>query len=778
MEFKINYNPYKLSSDFCLDGKKLPEDSRFTRIKEKRFQQWLNKTGDWNGLSDELMTLTNEGRINVKFKGRIVEFEDLKLYLEQNDNEKIILSDSAELVKNDKDIMSKLDNIVKKIKETGNQVFTSQQIEEIIESYQSAKDAKFKVCVIATMSSGKSTLINALIGSDLLPSNTSACTATITTITDDDNMERFDAHCYDAKGKEVDKQQKVSLEKMEKFNLNSDIKRIDLIGRIPGVKSEKISLFLVDTPGTNNSTNDDHEKLTDEIINSDENTMVIYVMSPETIQSDDNNKLLESIANIMKKDGKQAEDRFLFVINKCDKLDPEDEDDTVKNTIEITKKYLKSKGILYPNIFPVTAEMAKLIRMDKQGEKITRKDKKEIGNWIDNFESDKLEDKDYQKLLSFEKFASLGPASRNNIEENLKKAKNEKNVTREALIHTGVPALEETIEEYLEKYAYPMKINDSLKELIEIIGQEEMKKNFEKEIYKSKTQLQKVQKDIQISNEKMQQLKDKKEKINRKINSFKFNVSAEDIKKEMRRKTNRIVNQYAGKTEVKEEESNRIFDEVNREQKKYTEKLEKELSKMIEQEIVKKGNKMLAEFRSFMDAFKKDIKIGNFDFDKMISFKSCDINSLDTLIEKNTQEKTHQETYFIDNPKRDGFFGKLKFWQPKEISREKKVSDGNFVNVKNVIQNAMMQWETELNEQIDDIFSKAKTQVEEFKAYFKQNMNQTEEIVNKTLKEISYKIDSSLKMEKQEKEKTIEKNKSNLAFINSINNELNEILNF
>lgn len=82
MEFRINYNPYELRSEFFLDGVRLPEDNRFSKIKEKRLQQWLNKNGDWNGLCNELLKeVSNDGSISIKFKGRAVDYKDLRLKL-------------------------------------------------------------------------------------------------------------------------------------------------------------------------------------------------------------------------------------------------------------------------------------------------------------------------------------------------------------------------------------------------------------------------------------------------------------------------------------------------------------------------------------------------------------------------------------------------------------------------------------------------------------------------------------------------------------------------
>lgn len=777
MEFRINYNPYELRSEFFLDGVRLTEDSRFSRIKEKRLQQWLNKNGDWNGLCNELLELTNNGSIAVKFKGRAVDYEDLRLYLQQECSKKIILSE-PELSRNDQDIMTRLDAVIEDINTEGKKVFIQDQLNSINNSYENAKNADFEVSVIATMSSGKSTLINALLGRDLLPSNTAACTATITNIRDHEQMVSFDVKCLDENKKLVTEKKDVSLEDMEGFNADTEIKYIDLIGPIPGIESDKMTLLLVDTPGPNNSTNDEHEELTNKIIQSKEKSMVIYVMSPETIQSDDNNALLQSIAEVMQKDGKQAEDRFLFVINKCDDLDPEDEDDTVENVIQTTKNYLVKEGVHYPNIFPVTAEIAKLIRMDKRGEKITRRDKKEVSNWIENFESEEPEDRVFQRLLSFEQFASLSPEGRENIKIRIEEARKKEDLEYEALIHTGVPALEETVEEYLEKYAYPMKINDAVKDLIEIIDQEEMKNKFHKEMQEDKVFLEQVKKDIANSRNKVNELMIKKTRIKEKIDSFKFDLNSSQVKGEINRDLARMTDEYNGKTEIKKEASERIFKEFAKKQEEYLVGLERKLSNQIKTEITAKGEEMLGEFRKFMDEFKNSIKIENFDFGKIVEFKNCDSKDLNSMIKANTKEKKHEEKYYQDNPERSGFFGKLKFWKPKTIEKTRTVSDGEFVNVYKTVETAVTGWKTELNEQIDQVFKRAENEVRRLNEYFKNNMDKSEKVVNKILNDINDEINNNLNMKKEEKEKALEENQWKMSYIDSISQQLKEILSF
>ena len=777
MEFRINYNPYELRSEFFLDGKPLSERNNFSAIKEKRLQQWLNKNGDWNGLCNELLDLINNASVAVKFKGRAVDYEDLRLYLEQECSKKISLSE-PELSSNDQNIMEQLDMVIKDINSKGREVFSEDQLNSIQKSYENATKADFKVCVIATMSSGKSTLINALLGRDLLPSNTAACTATITTIRDHEQMKTFDVRCLDKNGKLVSERKDVTLKELEEFNTDTEIKQIDLIGPIPGIESDKMTLFLVDTPGPNNSTNDEHEELTNEIINSGENTMVVYVMSPETIQSDDNNELLQSIAEVMQKNGKQAEDRFLFVINKCDDLDPEDEDDTVKNVIQTTKNYLIKKGIHYPNLFPVTAEIAKLIRMDKRDEKITRRDKKEISNWVDNFESDDPEDQVYQELLSFEQFASLSPEGRKNIKDRIEEARKNGDLESEALIHTGVLALEETVEEYLEKYAYPMKINDAVKDLIEIIDQEKMKNKFIEEMQKDAAFLEQVKRDIAKSRTRVNELKKKKRDIEEKIGFFEFNLNPMEVRNVVFLALTKLTSEYIGKTEIKKEASERIFKEFDTKQKEFLQGLEKRLSDQIETEIVARGNEMLKEFRLFMDEFKNSVKIGNFDFEKIIEFKNCDSKDLDSLIKANTKEKTHQETYYQDNPERSGFLGRLKFWKPEKIEKTRTVSDGEFVNVSLTIETAVRGWKSKLYEQIDQVFKQAEDEVSRLNKYFRNNMDEAEEVVNSILNEINDDINNNLNMKKEEREKNLEANQWKLSYIDRISQQLKEILSF
>ncbi|MBW5390395.1 hypothetical protein E6A51_09400, partial [Brachyspira hampsonii] len=67
------------------------------------------------------------------------------------------------------------------------------------------------------------------------------------------------------------------------------------------------------------------------------------------LSTNDDNLLLSSVLRAMEKAGKQAKDRFLFVVNKLDNFDPS-EGESVERVLIDVKDYLRSHGIVNPNI--------------------------------------------------------------------------------------------------------------------------------------------------------------------------------------------------------------------------------------------------------------------------------------------------------------------------------------------------------------------------------------------------------------------------------------------
>ena len=353
---------------------------------------------------------------------------------------------------------------------------------KIKESFNKALDTDFEIAVVATMSSGKSTLINAMLGTELLPARNEATTATLSYIHDDDNADHFRCEYIDDRGIQQT-YDPVTLENMNELN-SACVPEIHLYGDIVGISSQKLKLVLTDTPGPNNSRTADHKMHTFKVIkDSKYKPMILYVLNGTQLETNDDNTLLNEIADAMSAGGRQASDRFIFVMNKADEFDSE-KGESVSRMTDKTVEYLKKHGINDPKIFPCSAYFAKIIRQYLAGTEFTRKEKIALqgntGLFID------------EKDMHFSDMAPLSQSARAKINEQLAEANAQNDEYRQALVHTGVPAVEAAISEYLEKYAVPAKITEALhsfKQIIDDLDNETKEKAVLKENEEKKTEL-------------------------------------------------------------------------------------------------------------------------------------------------------------------------------------------------------------------------------------------------------------------------------------------------
>ena len=252
---------------------------------------------------------------------------------------------------------------------------------------------------------------------------------------------------------------------MNEFNDNPDTARIEIYGNIVGISSQSLKLVLTDTPGPNNSRTDEHKNHTYRLIkDSKYKPMVLYILNGTQLETNDDNSLLTDIANAMRDGGRQASDRFIFVLNKADEFDTDKED--IQKYLDKTKEYLEKHGIQNPKIFPCSSYVAKLIRLYQSGKQFTKKERRDLDCKIELFFDD--EEEDY-KGLHFSKMADISDSVRSKLEAEETKARSSNDKYTDALIQTGIPAVEGAISEYLEKYAQPQKITEAIHSFLQII---------------------------------------------------------------------------------------------------------------------------------------------------------------------------------------------------------------------------------------------------------------------------------------------------------------------
>ena len=330
---------------------------------------------------------------------------------------------------------------------------------KVEKSFKKVFDTDFEIIVVATLSSGKSTLINAMLGTELLPARNEATTVTFSHIHNDNNADHFRCEYIDEYGIQQT-YDPVTLENMDALN-NNYIPKIHLYGDIVGISSQKLKLVLTDTPGPNNSRTEEHKTHMDKVIKySDYKPMILYVLNATQLETNDDNTLLNEIADAMSAGGRQASDRFLFVMNKADTFDPE-RDGSVSRMIDKTVEYLEKHGIKNPKIFPCSSYYAQLIRKYLAGISVTSKEKITLQGHISLF----IEEEN----MHFSDMAPLSQAAREKINKQLEDAKAQNDEYKQALVHTGVPALEAAISEYLGKYILPDKITEALHSFRQII---------------------------------------------------------------------------------------------------------------------------------------------------------------------------------------------------------------------------------------------------------------------------------------------------------------------
>lgn len=247
------------------------------------------------------------------------------------------------------------ENCKKLFKKSSNEEFASLKRfvgwEQIYSSLKS-----FDIAICATMSAGKSTLVNALLGCDILPSMNEATTAKITSVYDKDGLGQVVGYRQTKSGKEFSCN--LDGKALKEWNFSSETKRIYLRGDLDGIKNtSKYAVAVHDTPGANNSQDQTHHNMTIEFLEKEKLDALIYVVNYEQLLTTDEYCLLKEIHEIIKDRGIPV----LFVVNKVDSYDKSKEN--FEDAVNSLKATVRDMGYNNFSIIPVAARPARLFKM-------------------------------------------------------------------------------------------------------------------------------------------------------------------------------------------------------------------------------------------------------------------------------------------------------------------------------------------------------------------------------------------------------------------------------
>ncbi len=790
MNVQITYNPYTVKTEILIKGKEIEDRfSPLMYVNNKRLQEWIEPKGSWPGIFKALRTSTGETEIEIDFIGTFGDFDDLNYAKEKYGDcfDSIRLNHKNKNTAKDADPYEKMKQLKALYQELQDGPIEEFKSEDIKENFEAAVNSDFRIVIVAPMSSGKSTLINALLGRDLLPAVNQATTAVITEIRDNDDMPDFVVNAKDKHGKSVAENKRATKEVISELNYMKDpddpegkdalIHLIQIEGPVPNLPSNVLNTVFVDTPGGNNSQNDEHEAMMDEAIGDENKSLILYVFNGAQLGTNDSNIILQKIANAMQNstNGKQSRDRFLFVANRMDEFDVSKEPygDVIQKTI---LPQLESNGIIEPNLFLASAQTAKLIRMSKNGEELSEKEEEDIETFIKRFNRPTRVLSEYASLDSISK-AELIEEAKNNAEkakstDSAKEA--EKCRMRAAELNSGIPAIEVAIKTYLEKYALAIKIKNAHDAFMKKVNERNMIANCESEWAKSEASFKKVKKELKEKrdkcdhSEKLQEFRDKVDGIV---------LDTKGVKAEQARITRKINKLTEGaKDKVLKDEADYILSLFRSNLQDIGEEAQVALDNALNNGVRKSCQDLIDEYSDYVRELDSEgfFKVGSFDVKKTNKFDFFDIARPEDLLEdekyiESKRVKVGERT--VKKSGVGGFLARLFTFGIFGYETVNEYEDREYVKLKSLIQDQVTEIQHSFDKEMKDAISDTEKKVDKLKALTKSKLEGLDQLVKDLIDEIDKMLVSQDELQKKVQENS-DKTKWMKEFVDKVENLL------
>lgn len=739
MKFSIEYNPIKKESIFKKDGKLITNPrSKFTqqgKWASERLQSWIDQLPD--ALEQEL----NSKKIDLEFIGTKLDFEDItEMASRINDSNhfEVNLSFSERMINDD--ALNVLQQIYEDI-QTSN--IEDLNINAIQQAYKQAMSNKLEVNIIATMSAGKSTLVNSLLQKKVLPSRNEATTAKVMRIRDNDAVDSkvFHARAFNHQRQVIKECSNINEQFLNRLNDDSAVSTIEIEGNVPFVNNDMASLVLVDTPGPNNSQDESHAEKTKEVISNSPKTLIVYVMNGTQILTNDDDSLFKFIAASMKA-SKEKRDRFLFVVNK---LDASGKEDDINATLENIRKHLKNKyHIENPQIVAASAKTALGIRDLISPKYSSEKLLKKLKDCADDEENEELEDavdatlKIYKReRLHMTNYGFVSESIKREIQDKISRAEKEGNIRELALLYTGIPTVEAIIRTYVEKYAKFDRLeavtNSFQKELEKFKNVNELKKEiYTKEEAREKAinQIDKLKNMLKLEEltqkfEKRVQNLDLAKAVNEEFKHLNRQFQDEQTDKQIELQNSQ---KYREISKNNQNLKNDLTDELNRYAKDQQENIRVRIRHIIYTQIDQLVKKMYTEFKDSIMEIDQNLELEDFNIKNLSGdfFKSDTITaSIDLAYEKAGSYEVGVSTWY-----------KPSTWFKKET----------FIDGNEVIQKFFIDFVDNVSREAKDMAQKLTIEAQ---GQAKQKFDKAIKEVQRSLQEVVAKLEKATKEAKQ-----------------------------
>lgn len=233
------------------------------------------------------------------------------------------------------------------------QIWIQSTLKEIKENREFLNKEMITILVSANMSAGKSTLINSLIGKEILPVSQECCTRNLVYV--------YEKAVGDGRITVVNKEVNFNANKKDLQDLSWDSTN-SVFCSIPEHVDLPYRWCFIDTPGVNDADTRSHRDRTREAVLNEKYDKLLYIFhQPGSTEETEHLKWI--INNV-------DSQKILFILNKVDNYNaPED---SVAESIQLIKADLKKLGVVKPVIFPVSAYFGLLLKKKQNNQSLTK----------------------------------------------------------------------------------------------------------------------------------------------------------------------------------------------------------------------------------------------------------------------------------------------------------------------------------------------------------------------------------------------------------------------
>ncbi|CAM5209411.1 dynamin family protein [Alishewanella longhuensis] len=758
---KLSYNPFTVESQFWINDK-LQEDRYFKELcSNKRLQQWIDK------VFPEFFKVLNTQEIKFFFNGTDLDAIDVKDAIDAFNKNNPTLNIVAEYDTVHLAVEDRLSKLKQLFEDAQSGPFDEFRSPEMHAAFEKALAPGFEVNVLATMSAGKSTVINAMLGQELMPAKNEACTATIAKITDYDDMDHFELRRFNHQKELIidwvtPEDFKATSELIDQWNSDPKTSVIEIKGDIPAIdERDGVQIVLVDTPGPNNSRDAEHRATTTRAIRDTQPSMVLYILNATQLSTDDDKGLLNLIRDAMQSGGREAQDRFIFVANKIDNFDPE-KGESISRAIKNVKTYLAENGITNPIVIPASAELAKLVRMSRYNgtEFLSRKQKSSLLGFVDLFVQEPEMD-----LVEHAK-SELDRVTYQNLRDKVSAFKAQKDDLQVAEILSGIPIIESLLDNYIAKHAIPSRIKDAVDTFKSVESRSKAIETLNEVISSSDAELQNVTQAIEAfskSAERIEQASLFREKLM--SLPFTFSKEANASKREIDRKIAKLSDQLQETftDDLTPQQAERILEDGLNQLNDLASEIEDVLSRDCEVELMQALENLRYEYQksvaSVLDkAFPTD---SAFSLARMFQASTLEMADSKTMLQSASYSK---KVSVKIGTERHGFL----WLKKRDVYQTKQIE--------------MVNLSETANDMLESLLELKRVNFTNFEETVRKNFQEAKNCIISQMDDIDYRLKSTIEQlltaqnDQKQKEIQLKENKEKLDWYIRFNNNLQSIL--